>query len=212
MFLQPQPLHIFDCFSLFLSFSFYILAPIIISPQVATLCCQSFSLCSGFGVGGKDGFFSCKIPLWHFISAVSMENNVFVLMFTCSRSSPYRGRPAAGDIRWFSPSTADGPSNQWSGGAESIFNKSIQCQHETGRPAQPLLLLLGHLAAQPLQARKSEKPELWQKEGVTRLHTKGKWHSLFGRAMTRESVQGKLDPECCLYQREKEKHDNLRRS
>ena len=57
MFLQPQPLHIFDCFSLFLSFSFYILAPIIISPQVATLCCQSFSLCSGFGVGGKDGFY-----------------------------------------------------------------------------------------------------------------------------------------------------------
>ena len=57
MFLQPQPLHIFDCFSLFLSFSFYILAPIIISPQVATLCCQSFSLVSGFGIGGKDGFY-----------------------------------------------------------------------------------------------------------------------------------------------------------
>ena len=118
--------------------------------------------------------------------------------------------PLGGDIRWFSPSTADGPSNQWSGGAESIFNKSILSAWNRAA-AQPLLL--GHLAAQPpYQAQKSEKPELWQKEGVTRLSIPAEGSDTASLAESNDKTEVKIEkgnsvqedwkdrggPECCL--------------
>ena len=80
-------------------------------------------------------------------------------MFTCGtdRRGIVAEEALAGacDIRWFSPSTADGPSNQWSGGAESIFNKSILSAWNSPRPAQPLTLLLASHCQPTLTSRKA---------------------------------------------------------
>ena len=59
-------------------------------------------------VEGKSKFlFKDVHVVWLFHSHV-----VFVWMFTCGTDRRRIVALAAGDIRWFSPSTADGPSNQ----------------------------------------------------------------------------------------------------
>ena len=117
---------------------------------------------------------------WTFSSIETFTKKKYFFCLTCGISLYCW---SCGDIRWFPPSTADAPSNQWSGGAESIFNKSMQSawNRPAAAGAQSLLLLLLWLRNPLQQAEKSRSCD--KKARVTRPDTRGGWYSLFGRAM-----------------------------